>query len=119
MRKLVLMLLVFGSHAQAQLTVDQVMRDQKWIGISPSNVSWSWNSKTVFFNWNPDQKVADSTYAYSVNSKEPVKIGYNEVALLNAINNGSYNSNYTKLAYTYRGDIYLLDLKANNTMRVT
>jgi hypothetical protein len=50
------------------------MRDSKWIGTSPTNISWTWDSKSVFFSWNPDKNVSDSFYIFLLNSKEPVKL---------------------------------------------
>ena len=66
--KKVLLVLCLGTFviSQAQnkaLSVEKIMRDIKWIGSSPSNISWSWDNKSVFFNWNPDKNIADSFYA--------------------------------------------------------
>ena len=62
---LVFLLLIAALESSAQstlgrLTVDKIMRDPKWIGTSPSDVRWSWNSKMLFFNWNPEGKISDS-----------------------------------------------------------
>src|SRR5688500_5380463 len=46
----------------APLTVEKIMRDQKWIGSSPSNIFWSADGRTLFFNWNPAGAEADSLY---------------------------------------------------------
>ena len=121
MRKLVFLLCIASGIAASaqQLTVEKIMRDAKWIGTSPTNISWSWDSKSVFFNWNPDKNVSDSFYIYSLNSKEPVKLKYNEAQLLSAINNGTYNSSYSQIVYTYKGDLYLLDIKSAKTTRIT
>ena len=109
----------FCSIGQAQLTVEKIMRDPKWIGASPSNAFWSQDSKTVFFGWNPTQQISDSVYQFTIGNTEPTKTNYLAAQKASAINAGIYNSNYTQLAYVYRGDIYLVDLKTNNTIRVT
>ena len=95
------------------------MRDPKWIGTSPGNISWTWDSKSVFFNWNPDKNVSDSFYIFSLNSKEPVKLKYNEAQLYSAINSGTYNSIYSQIVYSYKGDLFLLDIKSAKTTRIT
>jgi dipeptidyl aminopeptidase/acylaminoacyl peptidase len=105
--------------AQAQLTVEKIMRDPKWIGTSPSNVFWSQDSKTVYFGWNPNQQISDSVYQFNMGAKDPSKTNYVETQKAAAINSGVYNSLYSQLAFVYRGDIFLLDLKSNNTIRVT
>jgi hypothetical protein len=58
----------------ASLTVEKIMKDIKWIGSSPSNISWTWDSKALIFSWNPDKNLADSFYIYKINSKQPEKL---------------------------------------------
>src|SRR5262245_14311447 len=116
---LLLLLLTAGAFAQESLTVEKIMRDPVWIGTSPSGVNWSYDSKSVYFNWNPDKNTADSLYTWSLTGTSPAKLKYNDAALLTAINNGNYNSTYTQLVYAYRGDIFLLDIKTNKTTRIT
>ena len=101
------------------LTVDYIMRDQKWVGSSPSNINWSWDSKSVFFNWNPDKNLADSFYIFKLNSKQPEKLNYNQAQLLRAINNGSYNKNYAQILYSFKGDIFLLNTLTGVTTTIT
>jgi dipeptidyl aminopeptidase/acylaminoacyl peptidase len=115
------LLFVLGvTIAQAQtLTVEKIMRDPKWIGTSPSNISWSQDSRNVLFNWNPKNNISDSIYSYSVNGGEPQQVGYLESQRINATANGVYNSSFTQMAYVFRGDIYLLDIKSNKTTRIT
>lgn len=121
MRKLFVLfflLLVFYAPAQT-LTVEKIMQDPKWIGTSPTNVFWSYDSKALYFNWNPEKAVSDSFYSYQLNAKEPVKISYNEGQLAQAIQYGIYNKKHTQIAYTYKGDVYLLDIPSNKTTRIT
>ena len=106
-------LLIFGI-GKAQLTVEKIMRDPKWIGSSPSNVFWSQDSKSVFFGWNPSQQTSDSIYQFSIGATDPIKTKYVASQKAIAISNGILNSSNTQLAYVYRGDIFLLDLKSNN-----
>jgi len=114
-----IVLLCLYSCSYGQLTVEKIMQNPQWIGTSPTGITWSQDSKTVFFNWNPDKNIADSPYSFRLGSKDPVKAGYHEVALTNAINNGTYNNAGTKIVYAYRGDLFLLDLKTNKTLRIT
>ncbi|RYY66425.1 MAG: S9 family peptidase, partial [Chitinophagaceae bacterium] len=79
MRKLLFWGLLFaGNLANGQtplgkLTVEKIMRDPKWIGTSPAGLSWSADSKYLFFNWNPAGAPADSLYFISKENKTPVK----------------------------------------------
>lgn len=119
MRCLALVLLLATTSFAQTLTVDMIMKDPKWIGSSPSNAFWGADSKTVYFSWNPEAKASDSTYAYTLGSKSPVKTGYLQAQSLNASANSTYNNSYTLMAYTYRGDIFLSNLKTGTTTRVT
>ena len=51
------------------LTVEKIMQDPKWIGTSPSTIYWGPDSKTIYFSWNPDKNISDSTYKYIVGAK--------------------------------------------------
>lgn len=71
--------LLYTNYLQAQslapLTVEKIMRDPKmWIGTSPSDITWGDDSKTVYFNWNPDKNPSDSLYAYSLAGKKISKV---------------------------------------------
>lgn len=108
-----------GMAAAQSLTVEKIMKDPKWIGTSPSNLVWSQDSKTVYFNWNPQGNISDSVYAVAVGGGEPRKTTYAESQKTNALSNAVYNSSYTLMTYAYRGDLYLVDLKTGKTTRIT
>ncbi len=118
--KLLSLLLMVCGYAYSQtLTVEKIMRDPKWIGTSPSNVFWSNDSKSVFFNWNPENKLADSLYNYAIAGGEPQKAGFYEAQKINALNNAVYNSTNTQMVYAYRGDLFLSDNKTGKITRIT
>ena len=112
-------LLLTGIAAHGQLTVEKIMQDPKWIGTSPSGVAWTWDSKSVFFNWNPGKQVSDSPYIYTPGTAGPVALPYHQAQLLSAINSGNHNSTHTQIVYAYRGDLYLLEVKTGKTSRIT
>ncbi|MEN9685749.1 MAG: hypothetical protein RLZZ28_1535 [Bacteroidota bacterium] len=118
--RLLTLLLLLCSLAQAQqLSVEKIMKDPKWIGVSPSNPFWSTDSKSLFFNWNPENKTADSVYTFTLGETEPKKAAYQAAQKATALNNAVYNNSNTQMLYVYRGDIYWLELKTNKTIRVT
>ena len=118
--KLLSIFIFFFAFANAQtLTVEKIMRDPKWIGSSPSNVFWSQDSKSVYFSWNPEGKISDSGYTFSIGANGPQKSSYAEVQKANALNNSVYNNSNTMMVYTYRGDLYLNELKSGKTTRIT
>ncbi len=102
---------------KAQLTIDKIMQDPKIsVGALPSNISWSEDSKTVYFSWNPDLNKADSLYAASISDKKPYKV-LPEIRRSLPSFSGNYNQDHTKKVYAKDGDIYLFDCK-NQTARL-
>jgi len=77
-----LLLLVSCSYCFAQkldkLTVDKIMRDPVWMGIAPSNISWSNDSKKVYFDWNPEAAEHDSRYVITPLDPKPIKVSLEE-----------------------------------------
>ncbi len=113
-----LMLVCLSSFAQ--LTVEKIMRDPKWIGTSPSNVFWSADSKKIYFSWNPDKKISDSTYVYTVGANGArVRASLQEVQVAQAQNNAVFNEARTKMLYVLRGDLYLVEMASGKTTRIT
>ena len=112
-------LICFVAQAQnaLNLSVEKIMQDPKWIGTSPSNVSWSEDSKTVFFNWNPEKNLGDSLYKYSFKSKKIEKVGFDENEGL--VGTGEYSKDGKTKVYSKDGDLFLVFLETQNVRRIT
>src|SRR5688572_28340269 len=104
-------IIVYGQSSQGQLTVDKIMRDPKWIGTSPSMLNWSPESKTLFFNWNPENYVSDSLYSITIQNLTPRKVSHTERKNL-PVQNIRYNKTFTKCTYEKNGDVFLYDLNS-------
>jgi len=118
-----LMLLLWGTatHAQSvlgKLTVEKIMRDPKWIGVSPSNVSWSPDSKTVYFNWNPEKAIADSLYSVTIQNPTPIMVPAKSQMTLPA-RNGVFNKAYTLYTYEKNGDVFLYTVATGKIVQIT
>ena len=107
-----------GIPNQSELTVEHIMRDAKWIGISPSNVFWSDNSDKVFFDWNPENKEKESLHFVGIKDFE-IKENTQQDRSKVADGQGVKNKNSTLRVYQYRGDIYLKNLKNNTVLQIT
>jgi dipeptidyl aminopeptidase/acylaminoacyl peptidase len=122
MRKLTLMLLLAAPAAQAQqtapLTVEKIMRDQKWIGVAPSNYRWSDDSKTVYFDWNPQNKPKDVLYRVNVSSAKVVKTA-DSSSMADIASTLIYNQTKTLALSEKDGDIYLVRANGKNPQRLT
>ncbi|MFM8812437.1 MAG: hypothetical protein ACKODW_01450 [Methylophilaceae bacterium] len=114
MKKLALLVLLFGAiglQAQqlAPLSVEKIMRDPKWMGVSPSNVQWSPDSRQVYFNWNPEAKDRDQLFTITPQQTQPKVAAAQEQKQLNRANI-TYNKNRTKALFERNGDLFLLDV---------
>jgi dipeptidyl aminopeptidase/acylaminoacyl peptidase len=123
MRILFLLLLSIAIKTNAQnplgkLTVEKIMRDPKWIGTSPSNLSWSADGKTLYFSWNPENAPADSLYYVTASNKTPVKATVTQRQQLLAANNLVYNKKRTAYTYVKEADVFYTELKPARTRRI-
>ncbi|MEQ7798255.1 prolyl oligopeptidase family serine peptidase [Pedobacter sp. ASV1-7] len=94
------------------------MRDQKWIGPSPSGYRWSSDSKTVFFEWNPERKDTAECYALDVSSGK-VKKADKKSAERAVGMDYEYNSGRSWGIAEKGGDIYAYDVKNKKGVRLT
>ncbi len=119
-KSLFLLLITVSAYGQqlAPLTVDKIMRDPKWIGVSPTNIFWSEDSKQVYFNWNPDKNAGDSLYTVSLVNRTPQKVTPSVRRSLPSIN-GEYNRSRTKKLFEKNGDIFLLDVPTGKLTAIT
>ncbi|CAN1576980.1 DAP2 Dipeptidyl aminopeptidases/acylaminoacyl-peptidases [Spirosomataceae bacterium] len=112
-----LFLSFFGAFAQSKLTVDKIMQDPKWIGTSPSNVSWTEDSKSIYFNWNPEKNLGDSLYSYNLQSQKIEKLSSKKRE--NLLQVGSYSYDQTMKVFVKEGDIYIHFLRTDHIKRLT
>ncbi len=122
MKRIFTALLLFSAAAvQAQqastLSVEKIMRDQKWIGVSPDNYRWADDSKTLFFNWNPDA-TKERVYRVQPGKLKPVLTP--DSAVEKVIGPAyTYNKDRSLGVAAKNGDIFLLELKSNKRSQLT
>lgn len=119
---LIFFILIFSipvfSQQLSPLTVEKIMRDPKWIGVSPSNIRWSADCKKIYFNWNPENAERSSLYTITTSSIKPVKVNIAEEKQLMPAG-GSWNKTRTLEVYEKYGDIWLYNLKNKTVLRLT
>jgi dipeptidyl aminopeptidase/acylaminoacyl peptidase len=109
--------LIFNIKAQ-QLSIEHIMQDPKFtIGALPSNIFWSEDSKTIYFNWNPDKNKADSLYGASIYEKKPFKVTPQTRRALPS--QGNYSTDFGRKVYAKNGDIYLMDCRTMVIRQIT
>ena len=122
MKRYLFLFLILSAAAKAQqlapLTVQKIMRDPKWMGVAPTNYRWSGDSKTVFFNWNPENKEKDAAYKVGVLTNKP-ELTEDNAAEKAAVKNYTFNKDKTLGLSEKGGDIYLFNFKTNKETRLT
>jgi dienelactone hydrolase len=119
---LLFLLLCTGEYTFAQqiapLSVEKIMRDPKWMGTSPTNFRWTADSKTLYFNWNPENKPKEELYKIATSSIKPAKAAEKEDEKLLGLNY-IFNKDNSLGLVEKGGDIYLLNSKTNKETRLT
>lgn len=113
------LLIAYTAQTQSigELTVEKIMRDPRWMGTSPTNLNWSADGKTLYFNWNPENAPSDSLYKITPLNRTPQKVSKKERMAIPSP--GSYNKLFTKMAYEKDGDLFLLDVTTGNVSQLT
>jgi len=123
MKKLITLLLLAASTGViAQkldtLTIEKIMRDPKWIGVSPSNIRWSDDSKHIYFNWNPNSTERDELFSVTPADIKPVKMSIEEQKELTP-EFGTWNKKHTLKLFQKNADIFLEELKTGKIRQLT
>ena len=117
-----LLVFYYGVNAQegnvSTLKVKNIMQGYDFVGHFPGAISWSYNSKGFYFDWNPENAINDSLYQYKISESKVVKVD-NEVEQNLPSNRLIYSADKSKAVYSKHGDIFLLDLLKDNIFRVT
>lgn len=122
MKRLFTLLLLAGASAQAQqnsaLSVEKIMRDQKWIGVAPTNFRWAADSKVLFFDWNPENK--DKSEGFQVQAASLKREKSDEKLKTAAIGADYIYSGDRSLGIVEKsGDLYLYHPKTKQEQRLT
>ncbi|MFY0594408.1 prolyl oligopeptidase family serine peptidase [Roseivirga sp.] len=125
MRKILLsisaIIWVTFSYAQTKpltdLTVEEIMQDQaKFVGTSPSNISWSKDSKNIFFTWRNKDEESSSTFKVG---KSGGTFSKDDDRSEGWPSRYAYNKTKSKIIYAKGGDIYMMEVKNKKETQIT
>lgn len=102
---------------QSQLTIDQIMQGDNFVGYLPTNINWSENSRDIYFSWNPKNDTIRSTYKVNLNSKKINKASFEDLKSRMSPRDDSKNGKWS--VYEKAGDLFLRDNKKNTLKRLT
>lgn len=122
MRKYILFVWILAAFSQAYaqtstLSVEKIMRDPKWMGTSPENIYWDYNSQNVYFNWNPKGNDLPSLFKIGPKNYQPEEIPLDEQSKITR--QVIYDTAKKRFLQVIDGDIYLTDVKSGNVKRLT
>jgi hypothetical protein len=88
-----ILLLVFAGASGTKTgnaDIEKIMRDPKWMGVSPSNIRWSDDSRNIYFNWNPKSEERDGLFSITPTNLKPREVTTDEQRDMPP-ENGSWN----------------------------
>ncbi len=103
---------------QSELSIEQIMQAENFIGVSPTNIFWSEDSKTIYFTWNPELEKIKSLYKYELANKKISKVSADEEKSLMDVYDFDYTLDKSKKLYVKGGDVYLYDLAFNSSKKI-
>lgn len=53
------------------LQLEEIMKGNGFVGNQPSNIHWSVDGKSIFFDWNPNNELGDKAYYWQNGFKDP------------------------------------------------
>ena len=122
MKKILTLLLVAATantFAQTSdtLSVEKIMSDTKWIGVMPSHINWSDDSRKVYFELSPDHQERGEHFSITTNNTAPQKVTVDERRDLPG--SGTWNKKHTLKVYAKGGDMFLEDIKTGKIQQLT
>jgi len=103
---------------QSELTLREIMSGDDFVGYLPKNIYWSENSKSVFFDWNPEKELNESLYKIDLKGLSPYKVGIDEQMRMPA-KNGVLSVDRSLKLYEKNGDIFLYHIKSGKVDQIT
>lgn len=109
------------------LTVDLITQaPETWIGAWPGSAFWTDDGQHLYFSWNPRGAFrSDSLFRVPVTGGEPVRLTQEQRRNMPPAfqgwhqNRRSYSPDFSRRVYERNGDVYLFDLRAATSRRLT
>ena len=107
------------SQNQSNLSLNEIMKGNHFVGHLPQNIHWDENSQDIYFTWNPEDEFVRSLYATNIQGQTPQKVAAEKQKKLPSFRGGTYNLDRTAKVYAKNGDLFLLNLTDNSTTQIT
>jgi dipeptidyl aminopeptidase/acylaminoacyl peptidase len=105
-------------NTKPELTVQKIMQEpDQWIGSLPENQFWSDDSKTVYFDWNPEKEPGTSLYQFDIKNQVPKKVSIEDLKAMPS-RRGIYTRNHKKKLFVKSGNVFIYDIEKNSTKKI-
>ncbi|MBE3135565.1 MAG: alpha/beta fold hydrolase [Acidobacteria bacterium] len=114
--------------APPALTLETVARDwDQFVGMAPTQIRWSGDGQSLYFEWNPERNDTSSLYALQASGGQPREVTPEQVRFVpSAKTRGDHapeviHTSYdgSLVAYERQGDIFLLTVRSGKVTRIT
>jgi dipeptidyl aminopeptidase/acylaminoacyl peptidase len=104
--------------SQTSLSIEKIMKGEKFTGFSPEDIHWSPSGRTIYFNWNKDMDNITPLYSLNIENRILKKVGVEERKELPSTN-GQFNRSRSKMVFSKAGDLYLMETQSGVIKRIT
>lgn len=106
-----------GHTQESPLSIEKIMQDPAWMGTYPTNINWSQDSKTIYFNYNLQKDPSDSLYKISLSNLDNIqKVSFSEEK--NLPGRGDLNTSASQKVYIQDDALMLYNLKDNKSRQL-
>ena len=107
-----------GISQTSELSVEKIMQDPNWMGTFPSNVKWSADSETIYFDYNPEKNTEDSLYKIELNHTSKIsKVSLEEERGI-ITSYGDFNKDRSKKIFSKDGNLVIYDVKSGKSTQL-
>lgn len=99
------------------LQLDDIMKGEDFIGYSPANPYWSYDNKHFFFTWKRDSDKTQVLYQSDITGN--INRLFKKESKIHIGNEGFFSPDKTMKAISYKGDIFLLEIKTMRLRQIT
>ena len=110
--------LVAPPTADKPLTIEQIMADPDWMGVSADGAYWSDDGKSVLFFRQPSASPLRNYYRLSVADGVTNELQLNELHLASQ-REGVFNQDKTRKAYVYQNNLFVKQLSSGKIEQLT
>ena len=109
--------LALCAQNSSDLTIEQIMKGEDFVGSLPTRIGWSDNSQFIYFNWNPDNDTIASKHGVDINTKEIEQLSFDQQKLLTSP--GEYTKDHSWKVYEKNGDLFLMSAQTYDIQQIT